>query len=96
MHTKTKKKQEAGLAAHAAAHYLFESGEFRCMLNVAQVGVLACELLSDMFELWMLHGQDQAGMVAQLTEVLQRLEECSFEGKDKEDVYICINNEYQK
>lgn len=44
--------------------YLFESGEFGCVLNVPQARVLARQLLTDAFVLWMLRGQDQAWVVA--------------------------------
>lgn len=56
-------------------HYLFESRELRRVLNVAQVRVLRGQLLRDALVLWMLRSQDQVRVVAQLTEVLQRLKE---------------------
>ena len=61
------------LKADTVAGYLFESGEFGCMLNVPQVGVLTCQLLSDAFVLRMLRGQDQTRVVTQLPQVLQGL-----------------------
>lgn len=69
------------LKADFPAHYLFESGEFGRVLYVPQAGVLSCQLLSDAFVLWMLRGQDQARVVTQLPQVLQRLKECRHEGK---------------
>lgn len=43
------------------------------MLDVPQVCVLTRQLLSDSFVLWMLRSQNQARVVTQLTQVLQRL-----------------------
>ena len=71
----TRVKNQLVAAALQTADYLFESGEFGRVLNVAQVGVLTHQLLRDAFELWMLRGQDQTRVVAQLTQVLQRLKE---------------------
>lgn len=45
------------------------------MLNVTKARVLSRQLLRDASVLWMLLGQNQAGVVAQLTQILQRLEE---------------------
>lgn len=48
------------------------------MLNVPQVGVLVCKLLSDAFVLWMLWTQHQARVVAQLPQILQGLKDYTF------------------
>lgn len=65
-----------------SALYLFESGEFGCMLNVPQAGVLTRQLLTDTFVLWMLRSQHQARVVAQLPQVLQSLKEDTREERD--------------
>lgn len=43
------------------------------MLDVPQAGVLAHQLLCDALVLGVLRGQDQAGVVTQLSQVLQSL-----------------------
>lgn len=55
--------------------YLFEGRQLGRVLDVSQAGALSRQLLRDPLVLWMLRGQDQAGMVAQLPQVLQRLRE---------------------
>lgn len=54
-------------------HYLFESRQLGSVLDVSQAGALGRQLLRDALVLGVLRGQDQAGMVAQLPQVLQRL-----------------------
>lgn len=53
--------------------YLFERGQLGRVLNVSQAGALGRQLLRDPLELRMLRRQDQAGVVAQLPQVLQGL-----------------------
>lgn len=53
--------------------YLFERRQLGRVLNVPQAGALSRQLLRDPLELRMLRRQDQAGMVAQLPQVLQGL-----------------------
>lgn len=53
--------------------YLFERRQFGRVLNVPQAGALRRQLLRDALELWVLRRQDQAGVVAQLPQVLQSL-----------------------
>lgn len=53
------------------------------MLNVTQARVLSCQLIRDPFVFWVLWGQNQAGVVAQFTQVLKRLEENQHEEKSR-------------
>lgn len=63
-------------------HHLFESRQLGSVLDVSQAGALGRQLLRDALVLGVLRGQDQAGMVAQLPQVLQRLrgDEDTWEG----------------
>lgn len=55
--------------------YLFESRQLGRVLDVSQAGALSRQLLGDPLVLGVLRSQHQAGMVAQLPQVLQRLRE---------------------
>lgn len=64
---------EAPMSRSEPELYLFERRQLGRVLNVSQAGALSRQLLRDPLELRMLRRQDQAGMVAQLPQVLQRL-----------------------
>lgn len=64
--------------------YLFESRQFGSVLDVPQAGALSRQLLGDPLVLGVLRSQHQAGMVAQLPQVLQRLREGGHPGKARE------------
>jgi len=60
--------------------YLLEGGQLGRVLQVPQAGALRRQLGADAFELGVLRRQHQAGVVAQLPQVLQRLKAAEVTG----------------